>query len=262
MKTFSSQVYDIIAAIPRGKVVSYGQIAAVLGRPRAAREVGWAMRNCPEYLPWQRVVMADGAVTGGQYAAARRAALEDEGVHFLPDGRVDMKKYRAGLSARTIEVVEYDPSWPSQFAAHAAALKDIFGKTALNIEHFGSTAVPGLAAKPTIDILVFAEDMAIVDSLNSKMAAAGYQPHGEYGIAGRRYFVAYDATGRHVCHVHVYETGHTSAQNDLLFRDILRNDESARKKYGELKQALSQIHNADPAEYNKGKTECVLEIRE
>ena len=87
---FFKQVYAIVEQIPPGKVVSYGQIARMLGRPRAAREVGWAMRCCPESLPWQRVVMADGSITGGEYAELRRALLEDEGVTFLPDGRVDM----------------------------------------------------------------------------------------------------------------------------------------------------------------------------
>ena len=80
--------------IPYGNVISYGEIARVLGRPRAAREVGWAMRCCPDELPWQRVVMANGAVTGGVYAEIRRALLESEGVPFLPDGRVDMEKCR------------------------------------------------------------------------------------------------------------------------------------------------------------------------
>ena len=90
--TFFQQVYAIVEQIPHGKVMSYGHIARMLGRPRAAREVGWAMRYCPDHLPWQRVVMADGAVTGGQYAELRRQLLEAEDVAFLPDGRVDMKK--------------------------------------------------------------------------------------------------------------------------------------------------------------------------
>jgi len=90
MNPFFQQVYAIVESIPHGKVVSYGQIARLLGNPRAARQVGWAMRVCPEHLPWQRVVMADGSVTGGVYADIRRALLEGEGVTFLPDGRVDM----------------------------------------------------------------------------------------------------------------------------------------------------------------------------
>ncbi|MCL1842465.1 MAG: MGMT family protein [Defluviitaleaceae bacterium] len=89
---FAQSVYEIVKQIPAGQVVSYGQIAWLLGNPRAARQVGWAMANCPESLPWQRVVMADGSITGGQWADLRRALLLDEGVPFLPDGRVDMKK--------------------------------------------------------------------------------------------------------------------------------------------------------------------------
>ncbi len=88
---FFDKVYEIVAQIPYGKVVSYGQIAALLGNPRAARSVGWALSACPEELPWQRVVKADGSVTGGVWAERRRALLQDEGVEFLPDGRVDMK---------------------------------------------------------------------------------------------------------------------------------------------------------------------------
>ena len=90
MNPFFEQVYSIVEQIPYGKVISYGQIARVLGRPRAAREVGRAMRLCPEALPWQRVVMADGTIAGGSFADMRRAMLEAEGVAFLPDGRVDM----------------------------------------------------------------------------------------------------------------------------------------------------------------------------
>jgi len=94
MNLFFKQVYDIVESIPYGRVISYGEIAFLLGRPRAAREVGRAMRYCPEDLPWQRVVMADGSVTGGAYADIRRAILESEDVMFLPDGRVDMDAHR------------------------------------------------------------------------------------------------------------------------------------------------------------------------
>jgi len=91
--TFAQQVYDLVAQIPEGKVISYGQIAKMLGNPRAARQVGWAMANCPEGHPWQRVVMADGSITGGGFAALRRTKLEEEGITFLPNGNVDMKKH-------------------------------------------------------------------------------------------------------------------------------------------------------------------------
>ena len=90
MNEFYKQVYGIVEQIPYGMVISYGQIAHMLGRPHAAREVGWAMRCCPEGLPWHRVVMKDGTITGGVFADMRRSILEKEGVPFLPDRRVNM----------------------------------------------------------------------------------------------------------------------------------------------------------------------------
>jgi len=94
MNSFFKQVYTIVEQIPVGKVVSYGQIARMLDRPRAAREVGWAMRYCPEYLPWQRVVKVDGSIAGVMFADIRRAILESENITFLPDGRVDIESCR------------------------------------------------------------------------------------------------------------------------------------------------------------------------
>ncbi|MDR2183335.1 MAG: iron-containing alcohol dehydrogenase, partial [Clostridiales bacterium] len=77
---FFRQVYAIVEQIPYGRVMSYGQIARELGHPRGARQVGWAMRYCPEHLPWHRVVKADGTIAGGQYAQMRRQLLEAEDV--------------------------------------------------------------------------------------------------------------------------------------------------------------------------------------
>jgi len=94
LNPFFKQVYEIVAQIPYGKVISYGEIAKLLGRPRAAREVGWAMRHCPDNLPWQRVVIADGTIAGGNFAQMRKAVLEAEGVTFLPNGKVDMHNCR------------------------------------------------------------------------------------------------------------------------------------------------------------------------
>ena len=74
--SFFSRVYDVVRKIPSGRCVSYGQIAWMLGTPRAARQVGWAMRRCPDELPWQRVIREDGTIAGGEYAPLRRAMLE------------------------------------------------------------------------------------------------------------------------------------------------------------------------------------------
>ena len=94
MNIFYQQIYALVKKIPKGLVAPYGQIGAVLGRPRAAREVGRAIRVCPsDNIPWQRVVMADGTIAGeGEFALLRRKMLAAEGVHFTPTGKVNMEK--------------------------------------------------------------------------------------------------------------------------------------------------------------------------
>ncbi len=90
MDSFFEQVYSIVAEIPYGKVVSYSQIAWMLNRPRGARQVGWAMRHCPDHLPWHRVVKVDGSFAGPIFSEEQKKRLQAEGVIFLLDGRVDM----------------------------------------------------------------------------------------------------------------------------------------------------------------------------
>lgn len=94
MSTFFKEIYHIVAQIPWGKVVSYGQIARALGAPRSARVVGWAMRGCPEGLPWHRVIKSDGSLSSGVIQDLCRDLLAGEGIKFLPDGRVDMQAYQ------------------------------------------------------------------------------------------------------------------------------------------------------------------------
>lgn len=92
------EVYEIVRLIPPGRVMSYGQIAALCSRPLTPRAVGWALHDCPDGLPWQRVVNAAGrcstdAVEGGT-PGRQRALLEAEGVEFSPAGALDMARFR------------------------------------------------------------------------------------------------------------------------------------------------------------------------
>jgi methylated-DNA-protein-cysteine methyltransferase related protein len=90
---FYQRVYAIVAMIPRGRVVTYGQIALHLGMPQGARAVGWAMRQCPGELPWHRVVNAQGGLSKGthpEYYPLQRDLLEQEGVVFDLSGHIDL----------------------------------------------------------------------------------------------------------------------------------------------------------------------------
>jgi methylated-DNA-protein-cysteine methyltransferase-like protein len=89
-------VYALVRRVPRGRVITYGSIARLLGDPRKAREVGWAMAACPDDVPAHRVINRLGAVSGETdmpSGAIRRTMLEDEGVHFDARGRCDLKIY-------------------------------------------------------------------------------------------------------------------------------------------------------------------------
>jgi methylated-DNA-protein-cysteine methyltransferase-like protein len=93
---FFQKVYELVRQVPEGHVVTYGQIATALGNPRQARQVGWAMRACPEDVPWHRVVNSQGGVSTRPELGSfnpQRALLEDEGVHFGLDGRIDLEVY-------------------------------------------------------------------------------------------------------------------------------------------------------------------------
>lgn len=93
---FFEQVYRLVGQVPRGSVVTYGQIAKALGRPQGGRTVGWAMRQCPDDLPWHRVVNAQGRVSPrgiDPHVELQRALLQEEGVTFDPSGRIDLRRY-------------------------------------------------------------------------------------------------------------------------------------------------------------------------
>lgn len=90
------RIYAVVARVPSGRVVTYGQVARHLGMPRAARTVGWAMRSCPDGLPWHRVVNGKGEIsTRGTPTGVsiQRSLLEEEGVAFDANGRIDLSRY-------------------------------------------------------------------------------------------------------------------------------------------------------------------------
>lgn len=95
MDGFNERVYTLVRRVPRGRVITYGTLAALLGDPRKAREVGWAMNTCPDDVPAQRVINRLGGVSGPSRAGAdrRRRQLEAEGVVFDAEGRCDLDRY-------------------------------------------------------------------------------------------------------------------------------------------------------------------------
>jgi GrpB-like predicted nucleotidyltransferase (UPF0157 family) len=153
---------------------------------------------------------------------------------------------------RNIRVVPYDPSWPAAFEAEAARLTGILGDELVVIHHIGSTAVPGLAAKPVIDMMPLVRDIERVDLYNAAMIEAGYQPWGEYGIPGRRFFTR--GGDEHRTHnIHVFQVDGAEVARHLDLRDYLRTHPAEAQRYAELKAALAAQFPQDIEGYMDGK---------
>jgi GrpB-like predicted nucleotidyltransferase (UPF0157 family) len=153
---------------------------------------------------------------------------------------------------RRVILVPYDPAWPRLYEEEAALWRRLLGGLLVDVAHIGSTAVPGLLAKPTIDLLITVLDVPQLDGLNEALTAAGYLPRGEHGIPGRRYFVR-GTPERHTHHAHAFAVGSPEVARHLAFRDYLRAHPADAAAYARLKERLARRFPADPAAYTDGK---------
>jgi GrpB-like predicted nucleotidyltransferase (UPF0157 family) len=169
--------------------------------------------------------------------------------------------------SRIIEVVPYDPVWPELFKQESALLQEIFGTNIVSINHTGSTSVPGMMAKPTIDILIELKDISNIQSYYEKMKSIGYDCRGECldavvpGTPGRFYF-SKAIQEKHLYHVHACQSGHYQIREILAFRDYLRNNKEEAEKYGILKYELSKAYKNDNIGYMRGKDKFVKKLIE
>lgn len=160
---------------------------------------------------------------------------------------------------RKYHVVAYDPRWKKKFQAEEKILRSIFGNRARSIAHVGSTSVPGLAGKPTIDILVLVDNISFVDKLSPEMEMAGYQAFGEQVKPGARLF-AKEEHGARLTNVHVFPKDHPHAKEMLRFRNYLRAHPKDVREYGNLKFALAKNHPYDYATYRRYKDEYMKKL--
>lgn len=158
-----------------------------------------------------------------------------------------------------VTVIPHDERWETLFEAEAECLRAILGETLVAIYHIGSTAVPGLAAKPIIDIMPVVTDVTLVDAFNSPFEALGYECMGEFGIPGRRYFRKGSDHRTH--HVHVFaQSNRADITRHLAVRDYLRTHPSAAEAYGRLKVDLAARFPEDIEGYCDGKDAFVKEL--
>jgi GrpB-like predicted nucleotidyltransferase (UPF0157 family) len=160
---------------------------------------------------------------------------------------------RNGNAGTPIEVVDYDAAWPSQFESEKAAIVQALGELLLVIEHGGSTAVPGLSAKPVIDMWGALRGPLTTAHIRA-MASIGYEHFGEYGLAGRDYFVKSTPP---VCHLHCYPAGHPDWNRHLAFRDWLRAHPEGARAYGSVKRELAIRFGGDRMAYTEAKSDFI-----
>ena len=159
-----------------------------------------------------------------------------------------------------IELVAPDPTWPRQFVAEAEARQKALQPLEPRIEHFGSTAVPQLSAKPIIDIFIILDDLPAWPTLIQPLAGLGYVYWAENPRSDRMFFVrGMPPHGRRrTHHAHVRKTGDTKAE--LHFRDWLREHPEDAARYEQLKYELAKRFPADREAYTEAKTEFIREI--
>jgi GrpB-like predicted nucleotidyltransferase (UPF0157 family) len=158
----------------------------------------------------------------------------------------------------SVLVVDYDPSWPGMFEALRrpvwAAVQDL----AVSVEHVGSTAVPGLAAKPIIDMDVVLASSDNMSEAIEKLATLGYVHRGNLGIEDREAFESPRGLPAH--HLYVCPQGSAPLANHLALRDFLRRDVVAVAEYGRIKKQLAARFSSDIDSYFAGKTDFILTV--
>jgi len=164
------------------------------------------------------------------------------------------------VPADALHIVDYDPAWPAAFAAERRRIATALGNVAVRIDHHGSTSVPGLAAKPIIDVQVSVERLEPLATYAEPLATIGYVhvPHADDAFCP---FFHRPATWPHTHHVHVVESGGAEERRTLAFRDYLRAHPDVARDYAVLKRGLAAHHAASTfasrQAYADAKTEFV-----
>jgi GrpB-like predicted nucleotidyltransferase (UPF0157 family) len=158
----------------------------------------------------------------------------------------------------SIKVVSYNPSWPKMFEDESHLIKQALGSNCIEIHHIGSTSVPGLSAKPIIDMLPVVNNILTVDQASKAMEESGYEAKGENGILFRRFFIKRNSVNTH--HVHVFEKNSPEIERHLNFRDWMKSHSDDRDAYAKLKILLADKFSNDRMSYILGKEDFINNI--
>ncbi|MBI4785826.1 MAG: GrpB family protein [Chloroflexi bacterium] len=163
--------------------------------------------------------------------------------------------------ASSIVIEKYDPRWPEMYAEEKKRICAAIGEYLVGIEHIGSTSVPGLGAKPIIDILAGVTTLRQVENCIEPLKTIGYKylPEYEQIIPERRYFLkSRGDTQTH--HLHIFEATNWLHRHELVFRDYMRAHPEAARQYVELKKQLAAQYGPDRTGYTAAKTDFIRAI--
>ncbi|CAM3712232.1 GrpB family protein [Cohnella lubricantis] len=156
-----------------------------------------------------------------------------------------------------VRLSEYNEQWAVLFQEEADFLKTIFEDEMIRFEHFGSTSVPGMRAKPVIDMMGIVKDIRNVDRYNERMRELGYDVAGEWGIPGRRLLRKGGDERTH--HIHFYQTGNPHIDRHLVMRDYLRSYPEEAARYSEFKEKLALLYE-NTSDYSPAKKAFVSDL--
>jgi GrpB-like predicted nucleotidyltransferase (UPF0157 family) len=153
-----------------------------------------------------------------------------------------------------IELREHDPGWRLVAEREAERLRGVLGAALVEVHHVGSTAIPGIRAKPIVDLVPVVHELAAFDARRAQIEALGYSWRGELGIPGRRYCVlCHPGTDVRIAQLHAFARGAEEIARHLAFRDYLRAHPDEARAYEAAKLAARARHAADVVRYNEAK---------
>jgi GrpB-like predicted nucleotidyltransferase (UPF0157 family) len=167
------------------------------------------------------------------------------------------------LCARMSEpvvIVDYDPAWPERYEALRAPIAAALGELAAEIVHLGSTSVPGLAAKPVIDLNIVLRSEDDLPTVIERLARLGYAHEGDLGIVGREAFATPPGYSAHDHHLYVCAPDWGGHGDQVAFRDFLRTHPSAARAYARLKRSLAIKHRDNRGAYANAKAGFVAAV--